>query len=90
MDGSYPRYVIIATSFSDLAFQVAVEEAEYGSAMRPGSKKGNWNHLLNFTFAPRESSEMGWGGRGGHWKGRNKWSWKSTVKYNKEQYLQAK
>jgi len=70
--------------------EVAVEEAEYGSAMRPGSKKGNWNHLLNFTFAPRESSESGWGGRGGHhWNGRNRWSWKSTVKYNKEQYLQA-
>ncbi|XP_064619282.1 E3 ubiquitin-protein ligase RNF10-like [Lineus longissimus] len=56
--------------------------AEIGSALQQGSKKANLNHLLNFTFAPREKE-------GGGWKGRNKWTRSSRVTYNKEQFLQA-
>ena len=62
------------------------QEAEFGSALQTGSKKANLNHLLNFTIAPRE----GVGGRGATWKNRNNWGGKKLVKYNKEQFLQAK
>ncbi len=68
--------------------------AESGSALRPGSKKGNLNHLLNFTFAPRDSDNMGRGGAqnkgAAGWKNKNKWAVKSNLKYNKERFLQAK
>jgi hypothetical protein len=48
------------------------------------------NHLLNFTFAPREGSFTGGSSVGSGWKGRNKWgSGRTTLKYNKEQFLQA-
>ena len=73
--------------------QVAQEEwAEPGSAYNVGSKKANLNHLLNFTFAPRDAvTGDSWSRRGGgNWKGRNMWRGKSTAKYNKEQFLQAK
>ena len=71
-----------------------MRRAEPGSALRAGSKKGNLNHLLNFTFAPRDSDGFSYaGGRASGavgWKGKNKWSGKSSVKYTKEQFLQAK
>ncbi|XP_041349388.1 RING finger protein 10-like [Gigantopelta aegis] len=57
---------------------------ELGSALYSGSKKANYNHLLNFTFAERESGQRGYshgGGRKQHYSGR--------VRYNKECFLQA-
>ena len=70
--------------------------AEYGSAMVKGSKKGNLNHLLNFTFASSDATYRGGGsghggghgGRGG--QGYHRWGGRRHVKYNKEQFLQAK
>ena len=72
-------------------FQVTPDdEADFGSVFRPGSKKQNYNHLLNFSYSNRER-DGGGGGRGysrgsgvprrKHWTG---------VRYNKEQFLQAK
>jgi len=66
--------------------------AELGSAQRPGSKKENLTHLLNFSFTPREGElgGRGWGGagRGTQWKGHNRWTGKGHS-FNKEQFLQA-
>ncbi|XP_013402589.1 RING finger protein 10 [Lingula anatina] len=53
---------------------------ELGSALRPFGKKTNLNHLLNFTFAPREQD---YSARTRTNAGRRK------VRYNKEQFLQA-
>jgi len=68
--------------------QVATkEEAEIGSAGRPGSKKLNLNHLLNFTYDDRSSSGS-WRGSGP--KGRIQSMWTTRKhKYNKEEFLQA-
>ena len=64
-------------------------EPEIGSPLRPGGKKTNLNHLLNFTYEPRgQTTSVGRGGIG--WKRRNKWAGNGTLKYNKEQFLQAK
>ncbi|XP_022257413.1 RING finger protein 10-like isoform X2 [Limulus polyphemus] len=58
--------------------------AEVGSAQNPGSKKINLNHLLNFTFTPRE---CGYGGNLRHKGGPQR---RSTLpRYNKEKFLQA-
>ncbi|XP_013772317.1 RING finger protein 10-like isoform X2 [Limulus polyphemus] len=58
--------------------------AEIGSAQNPGSKKINLNHLLNFTFTPRES------GLGGNlWPKGGAQRQSSLPRYNKEQFLQA-
>ncbi|XP_070572655.1 E3 ubiquitin-protein ligase RNF10-like [Ptychodera flava] len=62
------------------------QRAEFGSALSYGPKKINLNHLLNFTYSPREGS--GSSGQSGLWKARNKWAHK-RVRYNKEQFLQA-
>nr|KAG5689372.1 hypothetical protein BaRGS_019746 [Batillaria attramentaria] len=56
------------------------EGVEAGSALYQGSKKGNLNHLLNFTFAARENV-VGSTQRL-HTRPRR-------VAYNKERYLQA-
>lgn len=53
---------------------------EVGSAFYHGSKKGNLNHLLNFTFAARENVV----GSSHRPQAR-----RTRVTYNKEQYLQA-
>lgn len=57
-------------------------EPELGSIFSPGSKKQSLNHLLNFTFAPRENYQAS-----------NKVEGKLITtrkhKYNKEHYLQA-
>uniref|UniRef100_A0A646QJC5 E3 ubiquitin-protein ligase RNF10 n=1 Tax=Hemiscolopendra marginata TaxID=943146 RepID=A0A646QJC5_9MYRI len=60
---------------------------EVGSALQKGSKKLNLNHLLNFSYTPRETNShvSYWGNS---WKSRNGWSTKKH-KYNKEQFLQA-
>uniref|UniRef100_A0A4D5R9P8 E3 ubiquitin-protein ligase RNF10 n=1 Tax=Scolopendra viridis TaxID=118503 RepID=A0A4D5R9P8_SCOVI len=60
---------------------------EVGSALQKGSKKLNLNHLLNFSYTPRETnSHVSYWGQS--WKSRNGWSTKKH-KYNKEQFLQA-
>ncbi|XP_077995333.1 E3 ubiquitin-protein ligase RNF10-like isoform X1 [Glandiceps talaboti] len=59
------------------------QRAEFGSPLSYGPKKINLNHLLNFTYAPRETS-----GQDRSWKSRNKWGIR-RVRYNKEQFLQA-
>lgn len=71
---------------------------EYGSAILAGSKKGNLNHLLNFTYE-HEINPAGYGGHGygnaSRWyRGRqvrykNTYSRGSKMCYNKEQFLQA-
>lgn len=61
------------------------EEAELGSVFVPGSKKQNLNHLLNFHYAPRESTAP-------PWKRHVSAHWLTSThkhKYNKEQFLQA-
>ncbi|XP_071945000.1 E3 ubiquitin-protein ligase RNF10-like [Antedon mediterranea] len=63
------------------------QRAEYGSALQHGPKKVNLNHLINFTFAPRDSYGDG-SGSGGALHGRGKWN-KRRPRYNKEQFLQA-
>ena len=72
-------------------------DREYGSAIQAGSKKGNLNHLLNFTYAPSDSIQSYHGGGGsGSWsrgrqlRYRNSYSSRSKVCFNKEQFLQAK
>ena len=58
---------------------------ELGSALYSGSKKANYNHLLNFTFAERESGQRGYSHVGGR-----KQRYSGRVHYNKECFLQAK
>lgn len=58
--------------------------AEVGSAQNPGSKKINLNHLLNFSFTPRE---CGYGGNLQYKRGAQRRSTLPT--YNKEKFLQA-
>ena len=85
---------------SVLYFLLQLEEQdvlEYGSAIQSGSKKGSLNHLLNFSYAPIETSHGYYGGTGsGSWsrgrqlRYRNSYSSRSRVCFNKEQFLQAK
>ncbi|XP_030847782.1 RING finger protein 10 [Strongylocentrotus purpuratus] len=59
------------------------QRAEFGSALPHGPKKLNMNHLLNFTFAARESEDA----RGGSgYRSRSRWGHR---RFNKEQFLQA-
>lgn len=64
-------------------------EIELNSVYLPGSKKQNLNHLLNFNYAPRERHDAmkfmrsGNISKGGH-------AYVKRIKYNKEQFLQAK
>lgn len=64
-------------------------EFELNSVYLPGSKKQNLNHLLNFNYAPRERNDSmtymrsGNISKGGH-------AYVKRIKYNKEQFLQAK
>lgn len=61
-------------------------EIELNSVYLPGSKKQNLNHLLNFNYAPRDrndASTLMRSGNTGH-------AYVKRVKYNKEQFLQAK
>lgn len=71
--------------------QVASEDAEYGSVISQGSKKQNLNHLLNFHYAPRDSSSLQhWRhNSGGHGSGLARYFRGTPHKYNKEQFLQA-
>lgn len=66
------------------------DEPELGSVFSQGSKKQSLNHLLNFSFAPRD------GYQGTHQLERNgankqggKWLVTKKHKYNKEHFLQA-
>ncbi|WAR03372.1 RNF10-like protein [Mya arenaria] len=68
--------------------------AEYGSAIQTGSKKGNLNHLLNFTYEHAVPSSQGRGGNFGYSSGRqmryrNTYTRNRKLYYNKEQFLQA-
>ncbi|KAJ9579207.1 hypothetical protein L9F63_024688 [Diploptera punctata] len=69
--------------------KVAEEDAEYGSVLIPGSKKQNLNHLLNFHYAPRESTTRSFQPGAGRY-GSARWLTSTHKhKYNKEQFLQA-
>lgn len=59
-------------------------EAELHSVFIPGSKKQNLNHLLNFHYMPRDRDLPIFSRTG------NNKSYTRKVKYNKEQFLQAK
>lgn len=66
-----------------------VEEyrGDFESALNSGSKKVNLNHLLNFSYAGRESySDRP---RGTSYRGGGNRRWSSRITYNKEQFLQA-
>ncbi|XP_050304981.1 RING finger protein 10 [Anthonomus grandis grandis] len=61
-------------------------DSEWGSVFSPGSKKHSLNHLLNFSFAPRESYQNSYQPE----KSNNgKWLVTRKHKYNKEHFLQA-
>lgn len=63
-------------------------EFELNSVYLPGSKKQNLNHLLNFNYAPRERTDSTTYMRSGNIaKGH---AYIKRIKYNKEQFLQAK
>lgn len=58
------------------------------SVYLPGSKKQNLSHLLNFNYAPRDRNDpLCYQRSGNNGKGSR---FVKHVKYNKEQYLQAK
>lgn len=67
--------------------------AEYGAAIHTGSKKGNLNHLLNFTYGhdTPSNAQSGYSQRRMGCSGRNRGSYQRSTKvyYNKEQFLQA-
>lgn len=66
------------------------EEPELGSVFSPGSKKQSLNHLLNFSFAPRENHQGSYQpGRNGTNQQGAKWLVTKKHKYNKEHFLQA-
>lgn len=71
----------------------AIDDVEVGSDARPGSKKLNLNHLLNFTYNCREGGRLSnnsWGGGPENHGYRNRAIWTTRKhKYNKEQFLQA-
>lgn len=94
-DDGYPR---VASSSSSRLTQYDDDgneasnnefEIEMNSVYLPGSKKQNLNHLLNFNYAPRNRTDSttfmrsGNISKGGH-------AYVKRVKYNKEQFLQAK
>lgn len=74
---------------------VEADGAELGSVMAQGSKKQNWNHLLNFHYEPRDmqSGSDTWRiGNVSKGYNRNSNRWLPPIqrhKYNKEQFLQA-
>ncbi|XP_060594010.1 E3 ubiquitin-protein ligase RNF10-like isoform X2 [Ruditapes philippinarum] len=94
------------SNIEDIDFYLNCEEwlededlgVEFGSAIQAGSKKGNLNHLLNFTYE-HESNQSGYRGaansnrayysRGRPIQYRNTYSRYSKNCYNKEQFLQA-
>ena len=69
--------------------------AENGSVQKWGSKKSNLNHLLNFHYESRDLyNSSRWAGaavrtRDSRW-GNRRGNGRSSVPYNKEQFLQAK
>lgn len=62
-------------------------EIELNSVYLPGSKKQNLNHLLNFNYAPRDRNDSSTYQRSGN---NTKCGYVKRIKYNKEQFLQAK
>lgn len=62
-------------------------EIELNSVYLPGSKKQNLNHLLNFNYAPRDRTDSSTYQRLGN---NAKCAYVKRIKYNKEQFLQAK
>lgn len=85
----YQRSVIPSaprTGLDEYDDNVGEFEAELNSVYLPGSKKQNLNHLLNFNYAPRERIDPS----GYQRTGNNKGGYVKRIKYNKEQFLQAK
>lgn len=60
-------------------------EAEVNSVYNPGSKKQNLNHYLNFSYGDPHGSVNSHNRRG-----YNRGGYIKKIKYNKEQFLQAK
>lgn len=59
-------------------------DAELNSVFLHGSKKQNLNHLLNFHYTPRDKDPAVFSRTG------NNRGYVKKIKYNKEQFLQAK
>lgn len=72
--------------FGNRQREEVVESADSLDVFSTGSRKGNANNLLRFHFAPRQNdsqSHTRWSGGGNYSRP------KKTVRYNKEQFLQA-
>lgn len=65
------------------------QQVELGSVFLPGSKKQSLNHLLNFSYTPRERGNYQ-SDRGHHGNNGNRMLGTKKHKYNKEHFLQAK
>ncbi|XP_074029402.1 E3 ubiquitin-protein ligase RNF10 isoform X2 [Leptinotarsa decemlineata] len=68
--------------------EVEEHSAELGSVFLPGSKKQSLNHLLNFSYTPRDSYQTQRVFKDGC-KGSNSMLTTKKHKYNKEHFLQA-
>ncbi|KAH1009258.1 hypothetical protein HUJ04_001637, partial [Dendroctonus ponderosae] len=77
-----------AVSRNEEACLVDFLEPELGSVFSPGSKKQSLNHLLNFSFAPRENSS-GFPHDHSFDKQNGKGLGTKKHRYNKNHYLQA-
>ncbi|CAH1100482.1 unnamed protein product [Psylliodes chrysocephalus] len=64
------------------------QQVELGSVFLPGSKKQSLNHLLNFSYTPRERGNYQ-SDRGHHGNNGNRMLGTKKHKYNKEHFLQA-
>jgi len=72
-------------------FQMTVEDrVDYEASIHLRSKKVNLNHLLNFSYSYEDSYRERITGRGQYHRGGKGGCYSSFVKYNKEQFLQAK
>ncbi|XP_019763008.2 RING finger protein 10 [Dendroctonus ponderosae] len=81
-------YYTGAVSRNEEACLVDFLEPELGSVFSPGSKKQSLNHLLNFSFAPRENSS-GFPHDHSFDKQNGKGLGTKKHRYNKNHYLQA-
>ncbi|CAG9831157.1 unnamed protein product [Diabrotica balteata] len=64
------------------------QQVELGSVFLPGSKKQSLNHLLNFSYTPRDSFHRSERGQG-NGNNVNRMMGTKKHKYNKEHFLQA-
>ena len=81
--GGYQGNNMVADQSTGLNDDI-LAEAELNSVFKPGSKKQNLNHLLNFHYAPRDRDSPVLSKSG------NNRNCVKKIRYNKEQFLQAK